>query len=439
MMPLGLISNINVTRFDFMPNVSALRRVVVTGIGCISPLGAGREQFWQALREGRSGVNRITRFDASDLPVQIAAEVKDFDADLYVPAKDRQHVSPAVAYSIASAGLAFEDAGLVPREMDIEARRGIGIVLGSGGASLSFVEKQYRYYFANEAKKASIYTIPTATPGSLPSEVSMAYGLRGFSHLVSTGCTSSTDAVSYAAQMIALGRIDTVLTGGVDAPLAHSIVLGFCVMKVMTPSWNHAPERASRPFSRDRDGFVLGEGAYFFILEELGHALERGAQIYGEIVGYGSTCDAHHRVRLDESGKEPARAMTLALADAGLRPEEIDYVNLHGTSTDLNDRIETRAVKQAFGAAAYRIPMSATKSMVGHPQGASGAAGLTATLGAINQGFLPPTINLDEADPECDLDYVPNHSRPADVRHALCNCIGFGSKNSALVVKKFDT
>ncbi|HYE73375.1 MAG TPA: beta-ketoacyl-[acyl-carrier-protein] synthase family protein [Blastocatellia bacterium] len=421
-----------------MPDIKVLRRVVVTGMGCLSPIGLGKEQFWNSLRDGQSGVSRITRFDASDLPVQVAAEVKDFDPDLYIPAKDRQHVSPAVAYSIAAAGMAFDDAGISPRDMDLEGKRGIGIVLGSGGASLSFVEKQYRYYFANEAKKASIYTIPTATPGSLPSEVSMAYGLKGFSHLVSTGCTSSTDAINYAAQMIALGRIDTVLTGGVDAPLAHSIVLGFCVMKVMTGSWNDEPSRASRPFSKDRDGFVLGEGAYFFVLEELNHARSRGAKIYGEIIGYGSTCDAHHRVRLDESGEEPAHAMTLALKDAGLKPEEIDYVNLHGTSTELNDRIETRAVKRAFGDAAYRIPMSATKSMVGHPQGASGAAGLTATLGAINLGFLPPTINLDEADPECDLDYVPNKSRVADVRYALCNCIGFGSKNSALVVKRFE-
>jgi 3-oxoacyl-[acyl-carrier-protein] synthase II len=414
-----------------------LRQVVITGIGCVSPIGIGKEQFWQSLKQGRSGVSRISRFDAADLPVQIAAEVKDFDPDLYIAPKDRQHVSHAVAFAIAAADLAFSDAGLTPKDMNLDERRDIGIVLGSGGASLGFVERQYRYYFANEAKKASIYTIPTATPGSLPSEVSMAFGLRGFSHLLSTGCTSSTDALAYAAQMIALGRINQVLSGGVDAPLAHSIVLGFCVMKVMTASWNHAPERASRPFSRDRDGFVLGEGAYFFLLEELEHARRRGAHIYAELIGYGSTCDAHHRVRLDESGVEPARAMQLALEDAGLRPEEIDYLNLHGTSTDLNDRIETRAIKQAFGPAAYRVPMSATKSLVGHPQGASGAAGLTATLGAMSEGFLPPTLNLDEPDPECDLDYVPNAARPAEVRHALCNCIGFGSKNSALVVRKF--
>jgi 3-oxoacyl-[acyl-carrier-protein] synthase II len=421
-----------------MQTPKTLRRVVVTGIGCVSPIGIGREQFWQSVREGRSGVGRITRFDPADLPVQIAAEVKDLDPDQFIPQKDRQHVSNSVAYAIAAAGLVFEDAGLKPREMSLDERRDIGIILGSGGASLSFIEKQYRYYFANEAKRASIYSVPTATPGSLPSELSMPFGIKGFSHLISTGCTSSTDAINYAAMQIALERINTVVTGGVDAPLAHSIVLGFCMMKVMTPSWNHDPARGSRPFSRDRDGFVVGEGAYLFILEELEHALNRGARIYGEIAGYGSTCDAHHRVRLDETGIEPARAMTLAMADAGVRPEEIDYINLHGTSTDLNDRIETRAVKLAFEERAYRTPMSATKSMVGHPQGASGAAGLTATLGGMNLGFLPPTINLDEADPECDLDYVPNKARAAEINTALCNCIGFGSKNSALVVKRFD-
>lgn len=421
-----------------MPLSKALRRVVITGIGCVTPLGLGKEQFWQAVQEGRSGVNKITRFDVSDLPVQIAAEVKNFNTDDFIPPKDRQHVSPAVAYGIAGAGLAFQDAGINPKDMDLDERRGIGVVLGSGGASLSFVEKQYRYYFENEAKKASIYSIPTATPGSLPSEISMAYGLKGFSHLLSTGCTSSTDALNYAVQNIQLGKIDTIVSGGIDAPLAHSIMLGFCMMRLMTPSWNEEPHRASRPFCKGRDGFVVGEGAYLFILEELEHALNRGARIYAEITGYGSTCDAHHRVRLDETGIEPARAMSLAMADAGVTTEEIDYINLHGTATDLNDRIETRAIKIAFDSLAYKIPMSATKSLIGHPQGASGAAGLTATLGGMMNGFLPPTLNLDEADPECDLDYVPNQARPGDIKTALCNCIGFGSKNSALVVRKFE-
>ena len=421
-----------------MRNTKTLRRVVITGIGCVSPIGIGKERFWQAIKEGRSGISRITRFEVSDLPVQIAGEIKDFDPDLYILPKDRQHVSHAVALAVAAADLTFNDAGLKPKEMSLDERRDIGVVLGSGGASLSFIEKQYRYYFANEAKRASIYTIPTATPGSLPSEISMSLGLKGFSHLLSTGCTSSTDAIAYASQMIALGRINRVLAGGVDAPLTHSFMLAFCVMKVVTPSWNHEPHRGSRPFSRDRDGFVLAEGAYFFILEELEHALERGANIYAEIIGYGSTCDAHHRVRLDETGEEPARAMELALKDAELSPEDIDYVNLHGTSTELNDRIETRAIKKAFGEKAYRFATSATKSMDGHPQGASGAAGLTATIGGMAWDFLPPTINLEIQDPECDLDYVPNEARSGNIRYALCNCIGFGSKNSALVIKRFE-
>jgi 3-oxoacyl-[acyl-carrier-protein] synthase II len=376
-----------------------LRRVVITGIGSISPYGPGKDTYWKSIQAGISGIGPITRFDVSDLPVRIAGEVKNFNSDDFIAPKDRQHVSPAVAYGIAGAGLAFADAGINPKEMELDDRRGIGVVLGSGGASLSFVEKQYRYYFENEAKKASIYSIPTATPGSLPSEISMAYGLKGFSHLVSTGCTSSTDALNYAVQNIQLGKIKTILSGGVDAPLAHSIMLGFCMMKLMTPSWNEEPHRASRPFCKGRDGFVVGEGSYLFVLEEYEHAVSRGARIYAEIIGYGSTCDAHHRVRLDESGVEPARAM---------------------------------------GDTAYKIPMSATKSLIGHPQGASGAAGLAATIGGMMNGFIPPTINLDEADPECDLDYVPNKSRAGEIKTALCNCIGFGSKNSALVVRKFE-
>jgi 3-oxoacyl-[acyl-carrier-protein] synthase II len=355
-----------------------LRRVVITGIGCVSPIGIGKTQYWNSLKEGRSGAGPISRFDASDLPVRIAAEVRDFDPDQFIAAKDRQHVSHAVALAVAGADLTFIDAGISPKDMDVEGRRQIGILFGSGGASLSFIEKQYRYYFANEGKKSSVYTIPTGTPGSLPSEVAMAFGLRGFSHLISTGCTSSTDAIGYAAQSIALGRIDSVLTGGVDSPLAHSFMLAFCSMKVMTSSWNDDPTRASRPVQQGSRRIRARRGIYFVFLEEREHALERGARIYGEIIGYASTCEAHHRVRLDENGEEPARAMTMALADADVRPDHIDYINLHGTSTELNDRIETRAVKQAFGAAANKVPMSATKSMIGHPQGASGAAGLIA-------------------------------------------------------------
>jgi 3-oxoacyl-[acyl-carrier-protein] synthase II len=310
------------------------------------------------------------------------------------------------------------------------------VVLGTGGGGLAFTERQYSYWFNGSATKASVYTIPASTHGGLSSELSMAFGLRGLSHIVSTGCTSSTDAIAYAAQHIALGRQDMMLSGGVDAPIAPGILAGFNLMTVLTNDWNDEPERASRPFSLNRSGIVLGEGAWIYVLEELDHARERGAKIYAEVTGYGATCDAYHRVRLEESGDEPARAMKLALEDAGRKPQEVDYVNLHGTSTVLNDRIETAALKIALNGQAVTTPMSATKSQIGHPQGASGAAGLGAALCAIQTGIIPPTINLDDPDPQCDLDYVANEARKADVRVALCNCIGFGSKNSALVVER---
>jgi 3-oxoacyl-[acyl-carrier-protein] synthase II len=265
----------------------------------------------------------------------------------------------------------------------------------------------------------------------------MAFGLRGLSHIVSTGCTSSTDAIAYAAEHIALGRQDVMISGGVDAPIAPGILAAFNLMTVLTSDWNDEPGRASRPFARNRSGMVLGEGAWIYVLEEFDRAIMRNAKIYAEITGYGATCDAYHRVRLEESGNEPARAMRLALEDAGRKPQDIDYVNLHGTSTLLNDRIETSALKLAFDGCASRIPMSATKSQVGHPQGASGAAGLGAALCAMHEQMIPPTINLDEPDPNCDLDYVPNQARAANVQIALCNCIGFGSKNSVLVIESW--
>ncbi len=416
----------------------SLRRAVITGIGCLSPNGIGREQFWNALKEGRSGIGQITRFDASDLPVQIAAEVKGIDVYEIIPPKERQHLPRVVPMALWATREAFSDAGIHPDALSRQERQRIAVILGSGGGGLEFTERQYRYYFTGETKRASIYTIASSTIGTLSSEISTAFGLHGMSHVISTGCASATDAIAYAAQAVQLGRADVVVTGGVDAPLSHGILTAFCGMRALTSSWNHAPERASRPFSRDRDGFVLGEGAWIFIVEERERARRRGAKIYAEILGYGATCDAHHRVRVDESGQEPARAMRLALEEAGLTPFDVDYINLHGTSTVLNDRIETRAVKLAFGEQAYRIPMSATKSLIGHPQGACGAAGLAAALLALQEGFIHPTLNLDEPDPECDLDYVPHQGRRAHVRVALVNCLSFGSKNAALVVGRDD-
>jgi 3-oxoacyl-[acyl-carrier-protein] synthase II len=414
-----------------------VRRVVITGLGCVTPLGVGREAFWDGLRRGASGVRRIEGFDVSASPVQIAGQVQGFDWERELKSKDRRHVPRTVPLALAAAREALDDAGLQPSDFDIEERRAFGVLIGTGGGGLAFTEEQYRYLYVPDAPgTASVYTIPSSTHGSLSSELSMAFGLRGLSHVVSTGCTSSTDAIAYAAEHVALGRQDAMLAGGSDAPLAPGILAGFCLMKVCTEDWNGEPERASRPFSRDRSGMVLGEGSWVYVLEEYERARRRGARIYAEVAGYGATCDAYHRVRLEDTGEEPARAMRLALASAGRAPEELDYVNLHGTSTVLNDRIETQALKLALGDAARRIPMSGTKSQIGHPQGASGAAGLAATLCAMTTGVVPPTINLDEPAPECDLDYTPNRAREARVRVALCNCIGFGSKNSALVVER---
>ena len=267
----------------------------------------------------------------------------------------------------------------------------------------------------------------------------MELGLRGPSHVVSTGCTSSTDAIGYAFRRVRYGETPLALTGGADAPIAPGIMTGFDLLKVTATGWDHEPSRASRPFNRDRNGFVVGEGAWMLVLEDREHALDRGARIYGEILGYASTCDAWHRVALSVDLDEPVRAIELALGDAGLKPEQLDYVTLHGTGTELNDRVETAVLKRALGPVARSIPMSSTKSMIGHPQGACGAAGLVATLLALDSGFLPPTINYEAPDPECDLDYIPNQARTqVQARYALCNCMGFGSKNSALVVGRGD-
>ena len=409
-------------------------RVVVTGIGAVSPNGIGREAFWEATWRGVSGIRRIQSFDPSPFPVQIAGEIVGFDPSLYISEKDASNVSRVVPLAVAAAREAIADAGFDHSTMSLEERRRVAVLLGSGGGGQEFVERQFSLYYAGHLRQCSIYTIPSATIGTLASEVSMYFGFRGFSHVISTGCTSSTDAMGYAVQNIRAGWADVVVCGGADAPLAPLILKGFTMMHIMTTSWNHAPERGSRPFSADRDGFVLGEGSWMFVLEEYQHARARGAHIYGEIRGYGSTCEAFHRVRLGEDGEEPARAMTLAMAQAEIGPAQVDYVNLHGTSTVLNDRVETRALKLTLGPRAYQVPTSALKSIIGHPQGACGAAGLAATLLAMRDRRLPPTLNLDVPDPECDLDYVPHQKREVEIENAICNCIAFGSKNSALVV-----
>jgi 3-oxoacyl-[acyl-carrier-protein] synthase II len=412
------------------------RRVVITGIGAVSPNGIGRENFWDATKRGVSGVRRISRFDPAGYQVQIAGEVAGFDETRHVEPKDRPHVSRCVPLAHAAAKEALADAGVEFQRMNRQELRSIGVLIGSGGGSQEFTEQQYRLFYGGHEKQCSVYTIPTSTIGTLSSEISMRFGFRGLSHIVSTGCTSSTDALGYAFRNIQWGTLPWMLVGGVDAPIAPLILRGFMVMRILTTKWNQSPERGSRPFSRDRDGFVLGEGAWFFVAEDYDHARARGARIYGEIAGYASTCEAYHRVRLEECGEEPAYTMQTAMEDAGVEPEGVGYINYHGTSTELNDRIETRATRLAFNGHAYKLAGSSLKSLIGHPQGACGAAGVAATLLAMRDGVAPPTINLENPDPECDLDYIALKARPLDYEYALANCIAFGSKNSALVLRR---
>jgi 3-oxoacyl-[acyl-carrier-protein] synthase II len=412
------------------------RRAVITGLGVVSPNGLGKSAFAEAILAGKSGVRRISRFDPSDISVQVAGEVADFDELAWVEKKERKHVSRVLPLALAAAHEAVHDAGLDPAALSLEDKRRIAVILGTGGGSQEFTEEQYRLYYRGELRHMSLFCVPTGVMGTFSSDVGMRFGFRGPSHVVTTGCTSSTDALGYSLRQIQSGAVHTVLSGGADAPISLGIVKGFILMKILTDSWNQAPERASRPFSADRDGFVLGEGAWMLMLEDYEHAHARGAHIYAEVSGYGTTCEAFHRVRLREGGEESARAIGLAMREAGIGPADVNYVNLHGTSTQLNDRIETEALRTALGGCAREIPMSALKSQIGHPQGACGAAGVAATLIAMDTGKIPPTLNVEVPDPQCDLDYVPQPGRGASIEHAICNCIAFGSKNSALVLRK---
>lgn len=409
------------------------RRVVITGIGVVSPNGVGREAYARSLREGRSGVSAIDTIDISGLKSSVAGQVKDLDVKTVMDAVDLRRVPRMVPLALHAAREALAQADFNPAPDDLETRRSMGVLLGTGGGGLSFAEEHFKRVFTGQSP--SLFGITAGTYGNLSSELSIALGLRGMSHVISTGCTSSTDALGYAMMIIRAGILPMMLVGGGDAPITPNILAGFERMRIIsTRKWELASQ-SSRPFSADRDGFVLGEGAWMFAVEDREHAERRGAAVLGELAGYGSTCDAYHRVQIAPDVAEPVRAMQAALADAGTATDQIDYINLHGTGTDLNDRMETLAIRKCFGAQASKIPMSSTKSLIGHPQGACGAAALAATLLGMRGGFVHPTINLEKPDPNCDLDYVPLVARNVLVRTALCNCIAFGSKNSALVVK----
>lgn len=410
------------------------RRVVVTGMGAVSPNGIGREAFWSACRTGTSGTGPITLFDPAEIPCAVAAEVKGFDVEAHLPPRARRYGLRVVAMALAAGSEALDQAGLDPDRMEESERRRTGVLIGTGAAGIAFGEEQYEMWFREGYRKVSPYGVVASFVGMLSSELSMAYELRGMSHVVSTGCTSASDAMGYALDAIRAGRVDRVLTGGAEACIAPGIMAAFCRMGTMTTR-NGDPTVASRPFNRDRDGFVMGEGAWMLLFESLESARDRGAAVLAEVAGYGTTCDAYHRVRPEPTGEEAARAIQIALEDAGLPSASVDYLNLHGTATELNDRIETKAVRLAFGERADRLPTSALKSMIGHPQGACGAAGLVETIEAMREGWLPPTINYEDPDPVCDLDIVPNEGRAAEIDVAVVNCIAFGSKNSALVVR----
>ncbi len=413
-------------------------KVAITGIGVVSAFGAGREPYWDAIRRGQSGTRAITEFDASTYPCKVAAPVPPIDMAAAMPLAgeagprdsraDPKRYSRAALFGVVAAREAWNDAGLVFGEANA------GVIIGSGGGGIDVGERQYQDFFTNGGKNVTPYAIAIGICGMVSSEISIALGVRGVSHVLSTGCTSSTDALGYACMLLKQGECEVLLSGGADGCVLPGMIFGFSRMRAVSTHYNDRGAEASRPFDRGRDGFVLGEGAWMLTLELEQRARARGAKIYATIDGYASTCDAYHRVQMDPDGEQIVRCMHTAMARAGRAPEEIGYINYHGTSTQLNDAIEARCTRLAFGALAERIPGSATKSMIGHPQGASGAAGVVATALSLSRGFLHPTINLTDPDPNCDLDFIPNQGRAAQPEAALCNCLGFGSKNSALVL-----
>ena len=416
------------------------QRVVITGIGVVAPNGVGRAAFDAACVAGRSGVKPLDAvvgpdFAAAALKSRYAGVVTGFDPLTAVAAADVRRTPRMIPFAVAAAREAMTQAGLDVSPDDVAGQRRVGVTLGTGGGGLGFVEDQYRRMFA-AGGKPSPFAITAGTHGNLSSELSIQLKLRGPSHVLSTGCASSTDAIGHAAMLLKCGMADAMVCGGADAPVMPGILAGFELMGVISTRAFDTPALASRPFNADRDGFILGEGSWMFVLETLAHAERRGATPLAEVAGYASTCDAFHRVQIAPDLAECTRAIGEALAYAGVRPGDVDYVNLHGTGTQLNDKLETAALKRVFEDRAFAVPMSATKSLIGHPQGAGGAAGIAATVLMMQSGRLHPTANLTTPDPECDLDYVPNVGRDHRVDVALCNCIAFGSKNSAIVLRR---
>ncbi len=408
-------------------------RVAITGLGVITAIGCGKDAFWQALRAGHCGIKNVYKFDASPYPTQFAAQLNGFDFTPYIDAKWSRRMDLTSQMAVAAAKMAVKDANL---DLDREDRDRIGVVVGTAMAGHAFMLQQHDVYKEKGPMRINPFTALTVFPDAPASFISIELGLYGPSFSLATACSSALDAVGYAFNAIRKREMNVILMGGAEATVFPQAFSAFCMLRAMSQR-NDDPERASRPFDKERDGFVLGEGAGMLVLEDLEHAKQRGAHIYAEIVGFGMTCDAYHMTAPEPSGRQATRAIQLALSDAGIKPTDINYINAHGTSTPLNDKTETLVIKQVFGQHAYRVPVSATKSMIGHLIGAAGAVELIATTLSLEHQVIPPTINYEIPDPECDLDYVPNVARKSTIDLALKNSFGFGGKNSALVIKKY--
>lgn len=409
------------------------RRVVITGMGAVSSLGIGTDKFWQSIKSGKCGISRIERVDVSDLPTQVGAEIKDFDPNEFIDRKEIKRMDRFAQFAMASAKMAVEESRL---DFDRINRERAGVIIGSGIGGLETLESQHNVLNEKGPGRISAFFATMMLPNMASGLVAIKYGAKGLSECVVSACASSTNAIGDAFKVIQRNDADVMIAGGSEAPITRLSMAGFCANKAMTT--NLDPTTACRPFDLERDGFIIGEGAGALVLEELNHALTRGADILAEVAGYGCTNDAYHITAPAEEGEGGARCMKLAIQDAGINPSDIGYINAHGTSTSLNDKNETLAIKSVFGKYAYQLPISSTKSMTGHLLGAAGAIEAIATVLAVKEGFLPPTINYKTPDPECDLYYVPNEGRKADISYALTNSFGFGGHNATLVLKAFN-
>lgn len=424
-------------RLNFFTNIMSgtidRKRVVITGIGTVTSYGDGVETFWENLLAGKSGIARVQSFDVSDYASQVGAECLHFDAGNYMDPKEARRNDRYTQFAVAGARMALKDAGLDPENVDSDR---FGVLIGSGIGGMITIQTQSRRLYEMGPRKVSPFMIPSLIANIASGVVAIEVGARGPNYGIVSACASGTHSIGEAYQMISDGEADVMLAGGSEAAVTELGYAGFCSMKAMSTSYNDAPETASRPFDKGRDGFIMGEGTGVLVMETLEHAQARGATIYCELGGYSATCDAYHITSPDPEGKALSAAMRNAVAEAGLTPEDISYINAHGTSTPYNDKFETGAIKKAFGDAAYKLAVSSTKGMTGHLLGAAGGIESAVCALAIRDGKIPPTINYNEPDPDCDLDYVPNTMREADVQVAMCNNLGFGGHNATLLFRK---